>query len=116
MLLSNHSPSLSDVDGDNFWITTEPSLIPPRTAEPPASTQIVSTAPSTSTSGAERAISETDMHEDALKTYMRLRHSFVLGQASKAWMENVVLTPALADAPVARELAGIVERAVVSLR
>ncbi|KAL1730421.1 RNA dependent RNA polymerase-domain-containing protein [Schizophyllum commune] len=109
---SETSKMQGDVDGDNFWITTEPSLIPPRTAEPPASTQLVSTAPSTSTSGAERAVSEIDMHEDALKTYMRLRHSFVLGQASKAWMENVVRTPALADAPVARELAGIVERAV----
>uniref|UniRef100_D8QDB2 RNA-dependent RNA polymerase n=1 Tax=Schizophyllum commune (strain H4-8 / FGSC 9210) TaxID=578458 RepID=D8QDB2_SCHCM len=127
---SETSKMQGDVDGDNFWVTTEPSLIPPRMAEPPPFAQPVSTAPAPMSpeantvhtvseidmhtiSGVDmHTVSEIDMHEDALKTYMRLRHSFVLGQASKAWMENVVLTSELADAPVARELAGIVERAV----
>ncbi|TRM55909.1 RNA dependent RNA polymerase-domain-containing protein [Schizophyllum amplum] len=91
-----------DVDGDYYWVTTDPTLIPPRTSEPPAAIP----------PRASRKSDYVNEKADGLKVFMRLRRNFTLSSASKAWMDNVTLTPDLADAPLARSLARIVEQAV----
>ncbi len=96
-----------------YFVTWEPSLIPPTEAQPldrgkslSASTRGEATpAPPRDTA---------DMPAAAVDTFIQLRHNRLLGMMANEWTKQVERYPELAHAPYPLELVPMIESALVS--
>ncbi len=99
-----------DLDGDMYFVCWDPSLIPPREAAP--FSRAPSAAPAARANAARRL---SDMPQAAIDTFIQLKFSRLLGMMSNAWTSQVELTPQLADDQYCRELAPLIESALVRI-
>lgn len=107
--ISDHILNVSDLDGDEYFVSWDPTLFPPamRTAFARQSPGTQQAAPRRSARRAQ------NMHDAAVDVFLRHRFSNSLGRMVTAWKKAALETPALADAPHAVELVELVEIAHV---
>ncbi|KAJ7083229.1 RNA dependent RNA polymerase-domain-containing protein [Mycena epipterygia] len=110
-----------DLDGDQYFVIFNPSLIPERSAPPPAASvkkpatrsKTVAIGGRAQTVGSRSAMRQNkDMRADAIETFISLRCNFHLGALSKEWMALVGTTPDLANSPVCLKLVPMIEAAL----
>ncbi|EED80511.1 predicted protein [Postia placenta Mad-698-R] len=96
-----------DLDGDEYFVTWEPGLIPRDMPEPQhrAGTPTANTKP-------PRRLTEDAMNDAALDTFIRHKYNKTLRFAAKKWLDVADATPHLANYPYAQELAPIIESAL----
>ena len=120
----------SDLDGDDYWITWDPRLIPKevfpyrdRSKPPPKTTvRTVSTRIQSQdllefknlSIGATKLRDIRDMSKDAVQTFVDARGG-ILGRLSTDWMNIVTRLNGLGCHPYALALSGLIENALVSV-
>lgn len=100
-------PCLRDLDGDEYFVTWDPALIPDQMPNPQQRQ-----SPQTQRRHSVRFAS--DMSRAAVDTFVQHRHNHLLGTMVNAWGEAVELTPQLANASFAKSLVPLIESAHVS--
>lgn len=132
MLISEYL--FSDLDGDQYFVLMRKLLIPSeeacnahppplRTPAPPSGVAsiAISYSSSSSSSSGQYTVSrssratDTKMQTDAVELFMALRCNFLIGRLSKAWLADVGNTRAMSDAWFCKELAPLIEQALVCL-
>ena len=93
-----------DLDGDMYFVTWDPSLIPVRDAAPLNRTTVT---------GATVARKTNDMPHDAVKTFVQLKFNRLLGMMANEWTKQIELTPQLANGPYPMALVPLIESALV---
>ncbi|KAI0751822.1 RdRP-domain-containing protein [Daedaleopsis nitida] len=97
-----------DLDGDTYFVTWDPTLLPETEAEPFARGPSVTAAgPST-----PRTRRLDEMPADAVETFIPLRYNRVLGMIANEWSRRVETTAELASAPHVVELVSMIESAL----
>ncbi|TFK81241.1 RdRP-domain-containing protein [Polyporus arcularius HHB13444] len=97
--------SSGDLDGDKYFLTWDPSLLPLAEATP------LNRAPA-GTSSASRPRQLSDMPSDAVQTFMQLKFNALMGQMANEWSRQVENTPQLANAPYPLQLVPLIEAAL----
>ncbi|KAI0686125.1 RdRP-domain-containing protein, partial [Earliella scabrosa] len=95
-----------DLDGDMYFVTWDPTLIPPTESSP------LNRSLSLSAGGAGSAVPSRqldNMLADAARTFVDLRFNRLLGMMSNAWSRAVEQTPHLANSPHSLELVPKIE-------
>lgn len=98
--------SSGDLDGDKYFLTWDPSLLPLAEATP------LNRAPA-GTSSASRPRQLSDVPSDAVQTFMQLKFNALMGQMANEWSRQVENTPQLANAPYPLQLVPLIEAALV---
>ncbi|KAI0959118.1 hypothetical protein AcW1_004042 [Taiwanofungus camphoratus] len=93
-----------DLDGDEYFVTWDPALIPDQMPNPQQRQ-----SPQTQRRHSVRFAS--DMSRAAVDTFVQHRHNHLLGTMVNAWGEAVELTPQLANASFAKSLVPLIESA-----
>ncbi|KAI0717592.1 RdRP-domain-containing protein [Cerioporus squamosus] len=102
--------SSGDLDGDKYFVTWDPSLLPPREAPPLNRAPPLSAGPAPATSTMPpRQLS--DMPSAAVNTFMQLKFNALMGRMANEWSRQVESSPQLANAPYPLELVPLIEAA-----
>lgn len=99
----------SDLDGDKFWVCSDPRLVPKPSNISPPSQRTSPAAASTS-----RRNSLKDMPQAAIDTFVIQHGVALLGQISRKWTAHTANHPDLAASAESMKLASCFEAAVVS--
>lgn len=107
--------SISDLDGDKFWVCSDPRLIPKRSnVFPPSQRASPAAATNASSSRGSRRNSLKDMPQASIDTFVIQHGTSLLGQISRKWTAHTANHPDLAASEESMKLASHFEAAVVS--
>ncbi|KAH9950119.1 RdRP-domain-containing protein [Amylocystis lapponica] len=98
--------SSGDLDGDEYFVTWDPALIPKRMAPP------LDRAPALSADTAKRNMrSRSDMKQAAVDTFVQQKFGGLLGRMVNEWTKAAEATSQLANAPLPQALVPLIESA-----
>ncbi|KAF7360099.1 RNA-dependent RNA polymerase [Mycena venus] len=110
-----------DLDGDQYFVLFDPSLIPERrvpkcrvtaVSKPLTRSKTIAIGGRTQTVARTPGLRHKDMRTAAIETFVTMRCNFLLGSLSNEWMALVGTTPELADSPLCKPLVPMIEAAL----
>ncbi|RPD55108.1 RdRP-domain-containing protein [Lentinus tigrinus ALCF2SS1-7] len=103
--------SSGDLDGDKYFVTWDPSLLPP--AEAPPFNRAPSLTAQLARASSSKPIGQlADLPSAAVETFMQLKFNALMGRMANEWSQHVESSPALANAPYPLALVPLIEAAL----